>query len=61
MNLVNARMLCKVDLPPASGTAKLPDALACYYADVPCHSPIVGLAFELDLVHTFSASGKVGI
>jgi hypothetical protein len=54
VNLVDAGMFGKVDLPPALGPAQLPDSLARRGADVACHVVIIELAFTLYLVHTLS-------
>ncbi len=58
MHLVDARLLGKVDLPPALGAAQLPDSLAGCRTDVPCHASMIGLAFALYLAHTLFGSRK---
>jgi hypothetical protein len=56
VDLVDAGMLGKVDLPPAFGPAQLPDSLASRNADVPCHPVMFGLVFALYLVHPLSSA-----
>ena len=51
VDLMDSRLLGKVDLPPALRAAQFPDSLACRRADVPCHAFIIGLAFALYLAH----------
>ena len=52
VDLVDARLLGKVDLPPVSGAAQLSDALTRCRTDVLCHASMIGLAFALYLAHT---------
>ena len=52
VDLVDAGLLGKVDLPPVPGAAQLPDPLTRRRTDVLCHAFIIGLAFALYLVHT---------
>jgi len=52
VDLMDPRLLSKVNLPPTPGAAQLPDSLACRLADVTCHSFMVELVFPLYLAHT---------
>ena len=52
VDLVDAGLLGKVDLPPALGPAQLSDALPRRRTDVLCHASMIGLAFALYLAHT---------
>lgn len=54
VDLMDARLLGKINLSPALGPAQLPDSLARRCADVPCHAFMVGLVFALYLAHTLS-------
>jgi len=52
MYLVNTGLLGKVNLPPIPGAARSSDSFAGRFADVPCHSSMIGLVFTLYLAHT---------
>jgi len=51
VDLMDARMLGKIDLPPAFGPAQLSDALARRCTDVLCHASMFGLVDALYLAH----------
>jgi hypothetical protein len=51
---MDAGLFGKVDLPPTSGAAQLPDPLTRRRTDVLCHAFIIGLAFALYLAHPLS-------
>jgi len=52
VDLVDAGLLGKVDLPPTPGAAQLSDPLTRRCTDFLCHSPMFGLVDALYLAHT---------
>jgi len=52
VDFVDAGLLGKINLPPASGAAQFPDPLTRRRTDVLCHPFMIELAFALYLAHT---------
>jgi hypothetical protein len=58
VDLMNSRLLGKVDLPPASLLAKLPNAVANLDANIGVHSSSIDLVEALYLVDALSRSSR---
>lgn len=58
VDLMDAGLFGKIDLPLTFGAAYFPDTFSRRRADVLCHSPILGLADALYLAHTLFRNWK---